>query len=75
MVITRVWLDERKEECTMCGLCQSTCPEVFEVPEKMRVKTDADLGKEDKIKEAADSCPVNVIALELNSSGKRDNPS
>lgn len=57
----------------MCGLCKMTCPEVFEVPEKMQVKNDADLTKELEIKEAADSCPVNVIAIEFDSSGKRDN--
>lgn len=73
MAITKVWLDERKEDCTMCGLCQSLCPEVFVVPEKMTVKGDADLGCQAAIQEAVDSCPVNVIALENDHSGKRDN--
>ncbi len=57
----------------MCGLCQSLCPEVFVVPEKMTVKGDADLGCQAAIQEAVDSCPVNVIALENDHSGKRDN--
>ena len=73
MAITRVWLDETKEDCTMCGLCQTTCPEVFEVPDKMHVLAKPDLTKEEEIKEAAKHCPVSVIALEVDGSGKRDN--
>jgi len=73
MAITKVWLDESENECTMCGACEAVCPEVFEVPEKMVVKTDADLSLTDEIEEAAQSCPVDVIALEHDNSGKRDN--
>ena len=73
MKITNVWLDESKEDCTMCGLCQSICPKVFVVPEKMSVREDADLSCESEIIEASNACPVNVIAIEFNYSGKRDN--
>lgn len=73
MAITRVWLDESKEDCTMCGLCQSMCPKVFVVPEKMVVREDADLSCKSEIIEAANSCPVDVIAIEFDRSGKRDN--
>lgn len=73
MAITRVWLDESKEDCTMCGLCQNTCPEVFHVPEKMEVLENADLSKVEEIEEAATHCPVSVIAYEINHSGKREN--
>ena len=73
MVITKVWLDETKEDCTMCGLCQSICPKVFVVPEKMMVRDDADLSCQSEIFKAAESCPVNVIAFELDKSGKVDN--
>ncbi len=62
--IKRVWLDETKEECTQCGLCQTLCPEVFEVPEKMTVKPNADLTKTETIEEAVAACPVSVIAVE-----------
>lgn len=72
-VITRVWLDESKEDCTMCGLCQNNCPEVFVVPERMTVRDDADLTQIEKIRQAAKDCPVSVIAFELNHSGQRDN--
>jgi ferredoxin len=73
MAITKVWLDESENECTMCGACEAVCPEVFEVPEKMVVKADADLSLIDEIEEAAQSCPVDVIAIEHDNSGKRDN--
>jgi len=73
MAITRVWLDESENECTMCGACEAVCDAVFEVPEKMVVKSDADLSLEDEIKEAVDSCPVDTIAVEYDNSGKRDN--
>ena len=73
MKITHVWLDESKEDCTMCGLCQTISPKVFAVPNKMVVKEDADLSAQDEIFKAAQSCPVNVIALEFDHSRKRSN--
>jgi ferredoxin len=40
-------------------------PEVFEVPDKMVVKPDADLVENDSdIREAVDSCPTQVIKFE-----------
>ena len=24
--VTKVWLDETENECTMCGACEATCP-------------------------------------------------
>jgi ferredoxin len=65
MAITKVWLDESNDECTSCNLCEEIAPEVFEVPDKMVVKEGVDFNKfEDEIKEAAESCPVEVIAYE-----------
>jgi ferredoxin len=72
--ITKVWLDESENECTMCGACEATCPEVFEVPEKMVVRPDAQLALTDQVVEAAEGCPVGTIAIEYDGSGKRDNP-
>ena len=65
MKITKVWLDESTDECTSCGLCEQIAPNVFEVPDKMIVKenVDFDAFKRD-IKDAVDSCPVNVIQYE-----------
>ena len=59
MVISKVWIEE---DCTACGLCEEICPEVFKVKEVASVIQDVSLGDyEDKIKEAAKSCPVEVI--------------
>ena len=65
MNILKVWLDESNDECTSCGLCESTIPQVFEVPDKMIVISSVDFNLyESEIKEAADSCPVGVIKYE-----------
>jgi ferredoxin len=59
MVIKKVWIDEG---CTACGLCAELCPEVFKMEDEATVIeniTYEDYGQ--KIKEAADSCPVEVI--------------
>jgi ferredoxin len=60
----RVTVDDN---CTGCGLCQETCPEVFEM-------TDDDVAKvkedpvpqqvEETCREAAENCPVEAIHLE-----------
>ena len=65
MTIKKVWLDESEDECTSCDLCATIAPEVFEVPDKMVVKQNAILSENDEeIKEAAESCPTQVIKIE-----------
>ncbi len=65
MAIKRVWLDESEDECISCGVCEATCPEVFEVPDKMVVKSGVDFNLyETEIQDAIDSCPTNVIKSE-----------
>jgi ferredoxin len=65
MTIKKVWLDESEDECTSCDLCADIAPDVFEVPDKMQVKPGADLAaNEDEIKDAAESCPTQVIKFE-----------
>jgi ferredoxin len=65
MAIKKVWLDESDDECTSCGLCEGIAPEVFEVPDKMIVKDGVDFSAyEDEIRDAADSCPTEVIKFE-----------
>jgi len=62
MAIEKVWLDESEDECISCGNCEAICPEVFEVPDKMIIVEDADFAaNEEKILEAGDACPTNVI--------------
>ena len=59
MVITKVWIDEN---CTSCGLCSDICPEVFVMKDLATVVQDIQYSDyEEKIKEAAESCPVEVI--------------
>jgi len=62
MAISKIWIEEG---CTSCSLCEDTCPEVFEMPDIAVVKEGVDLNAfEDEIKEAAISCPVEVIKFE-----------
>ena len=74
-IVTRVWLDEIEAECTVCDLCEQNLPFVFKVSgEKMRVIYNGDVSAfSDSIVDIAESCPVAVIAYELDNSGKRDN--
>jgi ferredoxin len=74
MAITKVWLDESENECTMCGACEAVADAVFSVPEKMVVKAGVDFSKyEADIRDAAMGCPVATIAYEIDGSGKRNN--
>ncbi len=51
--------------CIVCGLCEQTCPEVFEVTDTARVRAGVDPNRfEDTVREAADLCPVQVIKVE-----------
>lgn len=52
--------------CTGCGLCVDICPEVFEMGETVSVvKVDIVPPKlEDKVREAAENCPVDAISIE-----------
>ena len=69
MVIRRVWIEEG---CISCNLCEDIVSEVFEVPagETCRPRRghekhlNGDAEMEERIQEAADSCPVEVIKLD-----------
>ncbi len=55
------------ENCVACGSCVETCPEVFELAEgadRASIKEGADLSLDDKIVEAAETCPVEAIHYE-----------
>ncbi len=57
--------------CIACNLCEDLCPEVFEVPAGDVSRTVRGHEKlltgqpelEEKIREATDSCPVEVIQI------------
>ena len=67
MAISRVWIEDG---CISCGMAEDICPEVFKVVDTNTVIEGADLSSfEAKIKEAAESCPVNVIMYEEVSEG------
>ena len=59
MGITKVWIEK---DCTACGLCEEICPEVFKMKDLATVIEGLKYSDyEEKIKEAAKSCPVEVI--------------
>jgi ferredoxin len=59
MAITKVWVEEN---CTPCGVCSYICPEVFEMKDLSTVVQGLQYSDyEEKIKDAAEYCPVEVI--------------
>ena len=59
MAIKKVWVEE---DCTSCGIWESLCPEVFVIEDISTVIEGVNYADyEDQIKEAAESCPVEVI--------------
>jgi len=59
MTIIKVWVEE---DCKTWGLCQDICPEVFLIKDISTVIEGINLAEyEAKIKEAADSCPLEAI--------------
>ena len=65
MEITRVWIEEG---CVTCGNSEEVCPEIFEIDIEAgtAIVKDSDEFSEysEKIRLAADSCPVGVIKFE-----------
>ena len=62
MALSKVWIEDG---CTGCGLCGEICPDVFTVEDVAVVNKGSDFSSyEDQIKEAAGSCPVEVIRYE-----------
>jgi ferredoxin len=54
--------EEIIEGCISCGLCVDICPEVFEMEDLATVIEGVNYADyEGPIKEAAESCPVEVI--------------
>lgn len=59
MAIKKVWIEVG---CTACGLFEDICPEVFVLEDQAVVIEGVNYSDyEQQIKEAADSCPVEVI--------------
>lgn len=53
------------DACIGCGLCVSTCPEVYKMEDDKAVVFAAAVPKEaeDTCKKAADDCPVTAIVV------------
>ena len=52
--------------CTGCGLCEDTCPEVFEMKDDIatvKVK-EVPAEAEDTCREAMEDCPVEAISID-----------
>ena len=59
--MAKVFVDETL--CTGCGLCESTCPEVFKVENDLAKVISEDLAS-CNAQEAVDVCPVSAITYE-----------
>jgi ferredoxin len=55
-----------QDTCTGCGLCVSICPEVFEMEGDVAVAYADPVPEEaeEDCRQAAESCPVEAIAVE-----------
>ena len=55
-----------REGCISCGLCVSTCPDVFAMADDGFAEVCGEItdGNAAEAQEAADNCPVNVIEIE-----------
>ena len=49
--------------CVGCGLCEQSCPEVFEIKEDGVAHVKAQSCATHNLKEVADSCPVSAISV------------
>ena len=65
MAIIKVLIEEG---CTSCGNSEDNCPEVFKLKDGMATVLESDdySGLEEKIIDAAEACPVEVIKYEEN---------
>jgi len=63
-VKVKVTIDE--DACTSCGLCEDTCPDVFELGDEIaEVKVDVVPEElEDDCKQAVEECPTEAIIID-----------
>lgn len=55
-----------EDNCTACGLCVDTCPDVFEMGDEIAqvIVEEVPAEMEDAVQQAADECPVEAIFVE-----------
>lgn len=52
------------EDCIGCGLCESMCPQVFQLDGEISKVISSEEFFRDQAEEAAIACPVNAIEVE-----------
>ncbi len=58
-------VDIDRDDCIGCGVCAQICPDVFRIADDGLSELIAPAnGFEEQVREAADSCPVEVIHTE-----------
>ena len=64
MAVRKVWIDEKKKRCIVCGLCELIAPKVFTVTNKTQVNKGVDfMLYEDEIIAAMEGCPQDIIRI------------
>jgi len=55
-----------EDNCTACGLCVDTCPEVFEMGDTMAevIVSTVPCELEETVQQTAEECPVEAIIVE-----------
>ncbi|NIA32097.1 MAG: ferredoxin [Actinobacteria bacterium] len=55
-----------EDNCTACGLCADTCPEVFQIGDEIAEVLSPQVPPEfeETARQAADDCPVEAIIVE-----------
>ncbi len=52
-----------EEDCVGCGMCETTCPEVFLLVDDVSTVIKPEGGPEDAIRAAMDHCPGSCILI------------
>lgn len=52
-----------KDQCTGCGLCAASCPDVFEIGDDNIARAKAETCGSCDLKEVAEQCPVSAIVV------------
>lgn len=66
MIVNKVWIDEKKKRCIICGLCELIAPKVFTVTDKTHVNKNVNFSEYgSEISEAVEGCPQDIIKMEV----------
>ena len=66
MKITKVYIDEKKKRCIVCGLCEVIAPEVFKVTNKTSINKNVNFNLYSAaIADAVEGCPQDIIKMDV----------